>query len=488
MPSAFYRCRHKCHKVSWCWLCFTFRSIFETGLVLFMVFVYCIYCVQVQHIVLCGHYDCGGISAAVRNDDHPSPLANWLRNIRDVYPDQRPKQKLIDGIFAKNCRRKWPQKRTLRKYATIGLPFGCMLCFNSSGTVCTEKSSLLSRLGRCFGSWNPRLWRENPGKSRCVPVEPRNVVSKSCCSGYRCASAEIGGDQCHRASHQPLQDPHRAATPYRDLSKVGGSWDDGYGSKLCCQYMFNGKPSMVNHQFFGPVVAVVEMSFGASLWLCSRSMALFSPRSIPAPPGRCRCWPQFCGVTNLFRWSQQNSKGAEEWVGPLCFFNVFKCLSSTQTMRQGLWPSQWEAGAIGRLSSKNVNILECADCHWLPGWDARLFGWVEGDLQFVRRKEPDAAEPWSFFEVQRGQPGRWGCCRLGRYGTIRQGSPDSKVAMAVSWVNWGGATSLSRNLRSHCFTTQLFQNLELQLRPFVSRIFQMETANFAFLTANQTSQ
>eukprot|EP00434_Breviolum_minutum_P010889 symbB.v1.2.009601.t1/scaffold613.1/size180894/9 len=49
------------------------------------VIQYAVGILKVQHIVLCGHYDCGGINAAVRNDDHPSPLANWLRNIRDVY-------------------------------------------------------------------------------------------------------------------------------------------------------------------------------------------------------------------------------------------------------------------------------------------------------------------------------------------------------------------------------------------------------------------
>lgn len=39
---------------------------------------------EVQHIVICGHYGCGGIAAAMENVDHKSPLENWLRNIRDV--------------------------------------------------------------------------------------------------------------------------------------------------------------------------------------------------------------------------------------------------------------------------------------------------------------------------------------------------------------------------------------------------------------------
>lgn len=49
------------------------------------VIQYAVGILKVQHIILCGHYDCGGILAAVRNDDHPSPLSNWLRHIRDVY-------------------------------------------------------------------------------------------------------------------------------------------------------------------------------------------------------------------------------------------------------------------------------------------------------------------------------------------------------------------------------------------------------------------
>jgi len=40
---------------------------------------------QVTHILVCGHYDCGGVRASMEKKDHMPPLENWLRNIRDVY-------------------------------------------------------------------------------------------------------------------------------------------------------------------------------------------------------------------------------------------------------------------------------------------------------------------------------------------------------------------------------------------------------------------
>jgi carbonic anhydrase len=48
------------------------------------VLEYAVDLLKIQHVIVCGHYGCSGVKAAM--EDHQLGLVdNWLRNIRDVY-------------------------------------------------------------------------------------------------------------------------------------------------------------------------------------------------------------------------------------------------------------------------------------------------------------------------------------------------------------------------------------------------------------------
>lgn len=52
---------------------------------------------KVKHIIICGHYECGGVNAALNPSDM-GQLNSWLQTLRDVY---RFHQKELDAIIDK---------------------------------------------------------------------------------------------------------------------------------------------------------------------------------------------------------------------------------------------------------------------------------------------------------------------------------------------------------------------------------------------------
>ena len=68
--------------------------VIHTDLNCLSVIQYAVEMLKVKHIIVCGHYGCSGIKAAMENREH-GLIDNWLRNIKDTYYDY---QKRIESV------------------------------------------------------------------------------------------------------------------------------------------------------------------------------------------------------------------------------------------------------------------------------------------------------------------------------------------------------------------------------------------------------
>jgi carbonic anhydrase len=68
--------------------------VVNTDLNLLSVLQYAVDVLKVKHIIVCGHYGCGGVKAAMTQKSF-GLINKWLRNIKDVYRFHRVE---IDGI------------------------------------------------------------------------------------------------------------------------------------------------------------------------------------------------------------------------------------------------------------------------------------------------------------------------------------------------------------------------------------------------------
>ena len=59
--------------------------VVNTNVNLMSVVDYAVNHLKIKHVVVCGHYGCGGIKAAMSNEDFNQVLNMWLRNIKDIY-------------------------------------------------------------------------------------------------------------------------------------------------------------------------------------------------------------------------------------------------------------------------------------------------------------------------------------------------------------------------------------------------------------------
>ncbi|MBL7731903.1 MAG: carbonic anhydrase [Chitinophagaceae bacterium] len=69
--------------------------VINTDVNVLSVLDYAVNHLKVKHVIVCGHYGCGGIKAAITNHDFKPVLNMWLRNIKDVYRIHRSQLDLL---------------------------------------------------------------------------------------------------------------------------------------------------------------------------------------------------------------------------------------------------------------------------------------------------------------------------------------------------------------------------------------------------------
>jgi len=70
------------------------NMVVHTDMNMLSVLDYSVNVLKVKHVIVCGHYGCGGVKAAMGNDSI-GIIDNWIRHIKDVY---RLHDKYLDSI------------------------------------------------------------------------------------------------------------------------------------------------------------------------------------------------------------------------------------------------------------------------------------------------------------------------------------------------------------------------------------------------------
>lgn len=71
--------------------------VINTDVNLLSVLDFAVNHLKIRHVIVCGHYGCGGIRAAITNHDFKPVLNMWLRGIKDVYRLHRKELDAIEG-------------------------------------------------------------------------------------------------------------------------------------------------------------------------------------------------------------------------------------------------------------------------------------------------------------------------------------------------------------------------------------------------------
>jgi len=72
------------------------NMVIHTDMSMLSVLDYAVNALNVKHIIVCGHYGCGGVQAAMGNKQI-GLIDNWIRHIKDVYRHHATELNAIDG-------------------------------------------------------------------------------------------------------------------------------------------------------------------------------------------------------------------------------------------------------------------------------------------------------------------------------------------------------------------------------------------------------
>ena len=72
------------------------NMVVHTDMNMLSVLDYAVNHLKVKHVIVCGHYGCGGVQAAMQNKSL-GLINKWVRNIKEVYKDNKTELKKIDN-------------------------------------------------------------------------------------------------------------------------------------------------------------------------------------------------------------------------------------------------------------------------------------------------------------------------------------------------------------------------------------------------------
>ncbi|CAN5908660.1 carbonate dehydratase [soil metagenome] len=129
------------------------NMVVHTDMNLLSVLSYSVDVLKVKHIIVCGHYGCGGIAAAMGNKQF-GLIDNWLRHIKDVYRFHHVE---LDAIADEDVRVRrfveinvMEQVRDLSKTSIVQNAWANNQPLHIHGWVYDIKDGLINELGLTF--------------------------------------------------------------------------------------------------------------------------------------------------------------------------------------------------------------------------------------------------------------------------------------------------------------------------------------------------